>query len=133
MSHEARQAPSWLIFDVRRKTGCTMNKLKLAGWSFIPIGMIFAIVGIIYQERAGGMAKSPEAHSAGGAFLACLGAAGLLLTVDADRRGVLEEEDRVVAKKERPIEFRAKLTCGYLFWSLFVVVGLVTAVRVWTK
>ena len=128
----ARQLPSWLIFDVRQKISC-VNKLRIAGWSFIPVAVAAAIIGFVYQERAGGMAKSPEAQSAAGVFLACLGAAGILLTADSHQRGVFADENREVSEKDRPREFRIQIGMGYLFWALFLVVGLLSASKVWIR
>jgi len=110
-----------------------MNKLRLAGWAFIPVAVVAAIVGFLYQEGAGGMAKSPEARSAAGVFLACLGAAGMLLTADARRRGVINEEGQDISRNDQPTEFWTKGGSGFVFRALFLVVGLLSAIRVWIK
>ena len=51
MRHEARQVPSWLIFDVRRKS---MSGLEIAILSYLAAGFISMVGAFIWRRQGGG-------------------------------------------------------------------------------
>jgi len=110
-----------------------MGRLGYIGWTFIPLAALAAIAGVLFQDPSGGIASSPVSIVAGGVFMACLGAAGLLLTLDSVHRGTISEECQEIHRDTRPVEFWWKIGLGLAFWAALIVGGVVYATKVWIK
>jgi hypothetical protein len=110
-----------------------MTKLQICGWGFIPLGFVLALIGFLHQETVGGMKNSSEVQAAAGAFIACIGAAGILMTVDSHRRGVYVEDEGETERRSNPTRFFIKVGGNYIFWAVFVIAGSYGVLGVWIK